>query len=378
MTMTDGPWSSLQRDERVGSHISQAGVALDGSIIVRGAIEHPIDEKRHFPPHGGNELRISRIHGMRIVRCQSLRDASGFLQVAEFGGEIHVPPPLASIIERAFRFGVKEPVSACLDYQVGQLSDSTSTIKTRVQPLTGWALHIIEIEGTIEVRLSAKLCATILESWNTSQSNYWGEDSASKIEATFGIRPETRIACYDSYVSALDQGDALPAFVPDTSEDRVLNIGDAPVGTMTQFAISGNRWLHFYENSESRSLSITEHDAPKRTTLGFLADSRGYRWPRMRVQGIDMDGIAAGLSAANSMRLTLSDGIFGDLSHGGPEGWSVEIIGVNLLVEVTGAGLKFTYEVKTATSERSGEFYLIWELLLLRYPKFARYRQPSR
>lgn len=374
MTTTDVPWGSLEKAERPGSHISEAGVALDGSLIAKGSIQHILDDNGYFLPHAGDVLRISRLRGMRIVRCRSSRDASGFLEVAEYGAEVHVPPPFAVIIQRALHLGLKEPIVAQLGYQIGQLVDSVSTIKTLVQPLTDWTLDIEEEAGTIHVRLSAALNATQLESWNTSHSNYWSSYPSNRIDVVFAITASTRVACYGAYVPVLDQGPNSVAIIPAISDSPALNICNAPVGTFTQFAISGSRWLHFYENSEMKSFSITEHDAPERTALGFLADSHRYRWPRITIDGIDLDGIAAAIAPTGSLRITLQNGRFGRLSYGGPEGRSIDIIGVDLTAKLSNVGLKFSYEVKTNNDVKSGEFYLMRELLILRYPKLASIR----
>jgi hypothetical protein len=87
-----------------------------------------------------------------------------------------------------------------------------------------------------------------------------------------------------------------------------------------------------------------------------------------------MDDIAATLEHSPSMRLSLRNGRFGSLSNDGSGGWSRDITGVDLMVELTEGGLNFTYKVETEKETKAEEFYLSWELLILRYPKFARHR----
>lgn len=121
-------------------HLNEARVALDGSLIVTGSIDHPADKEGYFPCPGADFLRISRTGGFRIVRCRSSRDRSGFLQADEYGSELHVPAPLVAMIERAFAFGAKEPCQATLAHQDGALTSSTSRIETLTQPLSDWTL----------------------------------------------------------------------------------------------------------------------------------------------------------------------------------------------------------------------------------------------
>jgi hypothetical protein len=376
MIKTDGPWGTRSKTEQNHQHISQAGVALDGSLIAAGSMSHPVDEHGHFPSPHADLIRISRVRGLRIVRCRASREPSGFLRAEEYGSELHLPPSLAAIIDRALKQGVREPVQVNLLHQDGQLSDSTSTIKTLTQPLTGWVMRIEEDEGTITVGLSATLHGTLLQDWNTSQSNYWNSSQRATLEVNFSIDPVTRIACYGSYVPALKEEPRIPALIPAPSGLSKLNIADAPVGTFAQFAISGDRWISFYESTgEWKSISITEHAPPTRTAQGVLSDSRGYRWPRIAIYGIDMDVIASAMVRSREMNLVMQNGKFGQVhySHGSDGSTDYDVSGVRLDLKLDSSGLHFDYTVDTEMGEKSGEFYLTWELLLLRYPRFAQY-----
>jgi len=347
---------------------------LDGSLIAAGSMSHPLDQHGHFPSPHADFLRISRVRGLRIVRCRASREPSGFLRAEEYGSELHLPPTLAAIIDRALKQGVKEPVQVNLLHQDGQLSDSTNTIKTLTQPLTGWEMRIEEDEGTITVSLSAILHGTLLQDWKTSQSNYWNSSERAMLEVNFSIDPVTRIACYGSYVPALKEEPRILAFIPAPSGLSKLNIADAPVGTFAQFAISGDCWISFYESTgEWKSISITEHSPPTRTAYGLLSDNRGYRWPRISIYGIDMDVIASAMMNSQETRIILQNGRFGQVhySHGSDGSTYYNISDVRLDLKIDSSGLHFDYTIIAEMIERSGNFYLKWELLLLRYPRFS-------
>ena len=374
MIKIDGPWGRRLKNDQNHPHISQANVALDGSLIATGSMNHPIDEHGHFPSPDADCLRISRLRGLRIARCRAFREPSGFLRMEEYGSELHVPSSLAAIVDRALKHGVKEPVHVNLLHQDGQISDSTSTIKTLIQPLTGWAMRIEDDEGTIRVALSAILHGSLIEDWNKSRSNYWNTSQQSMLEVNFSIDPVTRIACFGSYVPALQEEPKIPASIPALSGK--LNIADAPVGTFAQFAISGDRWISFYESTgEWKSISVTEHAPPTRTAQGLLSDSRGYRWPRLSIYGIDMDVIASAMVNSQKITIVMQNGEHGELyySHGSDGSTSHVINQIKIDLKLDSFGLCFDYTACTEKGERCGDFYLTWELLLLRYPRFSRY-----
>lgn len=185
MTGVDGPWGKRKGDDGNRQHLTQAGVALDGSLIATGTMHHPIDENGYFPSPDAHLLRISRVRGCRIMRCAASREPSGFHTVKELGSELHLPRWLADLINRALNHGVKQPIHVSAMHQDGGLSDSTSTIKTRIQPLTHWVVHIDEDKGVINVTLAATLHATLLEEWNTSTANYWSPKQQEKLEVNF-------------------------------------------------------------------------------------------------------------------------------------------------------------------------------------------------
>lgn len=379
MTRSIGPWGVRPSEERAEytAHIKQAGVDLDGNLVVTGSMDHPVDDHGHFPLISAQWLRISRVRGMRIVRCRAWREASGFLGVEELGSELHIPQALETIINRALFSGVKAPLVASLEYQDGLLADSTSRAQTLTQPLSGWTLRIEEKEGAISVVISAFLHASYLEDWNTSRSNYWKNAPAqSRITLSFEVDPITRIACFGSYVpSLIRESEGLPV-APPRSTLAALNIENATVGVFTAFAVDGDRWVNFHERDhENRGISITEHGPPTRTAEGFLNDSRDYRWPRVSLYGIDLGLISSQMIRSRAYRMIFSNGHFGALTYHREEP-SEEITEAEIEVKLTQKGLELFYQLR-GPAIKPGQFTLPWELLILRYPAFCRFRHTT-
>lgn len=370
-----GPWGKTGGADS-GHHIGSAQVALDGAIVAVGALRHQTDDEGRFPSLIAEHVRISRAYGMRLVRCQGLRDDSGFLKVVEFGSELHIPDPIKSMIERALWLGTKQPISATFSDQAGQLTDSTRTDQRLSQPLSDWTIHISEEQGRVTVLLSAALHALHIEDWNKSTSNYWSEQPTARLEACFTVDPITRIACFGSYVSSLADAAQIPALLPEPSSLSALDIKNAPIGTQREFAFGDGRWFSFHESTSLSYLSITEQTPPSRTASGFIASDSRAKLPSISIYGLTMDAICfATRNSSTICRLDEGECV-GTLDYPSSDGHWDKIKSVKTEISLKDTGLHFSISINLP-KRQSINFYLPWELLILRYPKFIRKPFPT-
>ena len=356
-------------------HLNEIGVAFDGSLIAVGSIDHPVDENGHFPCPEAELVRISREGGLRIMRCRAFRTPSGFLRAEEYGSELLVPAPLAAIVERALRIGAKEALRASLTHQDGQLRDSTSRMSTLSQPLSAWSLEVDEAGGAVHVVLSARLHGEVIPEWLTSMANYWPAEQDSRLVVRFRVDPITRVACFGAYAPALTKEPETLAAIPTARGLAALDLGNAPVGPFAQFAIGDTRWYYIFEGDTQRYLSITEHAPPMRTPLGLLRDTCGYRWPRLELRGIDMRAIASMLGSHNLRSSVTSDTIGEAFESYGSDGFDTySITSLALDFSLNETGLRLRIEGHTKRGPISRDMLLMWELLILRFPYFTRFR----
>lgn len=349
------------------------GIALDGSLIVLGSIAHPADEAGHFPCPDGELLRITR--GLAIARCHAVREPSGFVRVIEHGSELFLPAPFHAILDHALRFGAPEPLRASLAHQDGELRSSTSRDKTLEQPLSAWTLEVDDIDGRLDVALSAALHGSVIPAWRTSSANYWPAGQDARLDVRFRIDPITRVACYGAYVPGLAKEPASPAAIPADPHRARLDIAQAPVAPHDQFAVSGTSWYNFNERKAPPSFSVTEHAPPTRTPAGLLQDHCGYRWPRVSIYGLDMNAIAALLGHADGLRASVTSDTIGQAftSHG-PDGYeSHRIADMTLHFALDHSGLRISIEGRANGAPLSRDLLLTWELLILRFPQFTRF-----
>ncbi|MET0588604.1 MAG: hypothetical protein ABWZ75_08790 [Novosphingobium sp.] len=356
-------------------HLREIGVALDGSLVALGSMDYPEDVTGHFPCPDAEFVRISRVDGLRIVRCRAFRETSGFLCAEEYGPELHVPASLAAIVERALRLGAKQAVQASLNYQDGELRSSTSRVKTLHQPLSCWTLNLDEVGGGVNVVLSARLHGSVIPEWSTSTANYWPAELDLSLKVEFRIDPITRVACFGAHVPTLEKEPATPASVPMVRSLASLDVADAPVGTFAQFAMGGTRWYSLYEGEASRYLSITEHAPPTRTPIGLLNDNGSYRWPRISIHGIDMRAVASMLRQSNNFRSSVTSSTVGEAyrSFGSDGSETYFIADLALDFRLDTEGLHIRINGKTQREAIALDLLLIWETLILRFPYYTRF-----
>ncbi len=371
-----GPWGNANNPPTVKPHISSAQVALDGGLVAIGSLSHPTDDDGHFPSHVSECVRISRAYGMRIVRCRAKRLTSGFLKVDEFGSELGIPDPLSSMIEHALRNGAKQPIVVTLTHQAGQLADSTRTDKRLVQPLSDWTLDIREDQGHITVQLSAALHGLDIEEWQKSTSNYWSGQLKTRLEARLTVDPVTRIACFGSYVPSLPDTVSTPALLPEPSLLSTLDINNAPVGTFTERVFGDGRWFSFFEATSLSYLVIVPESTPSRTTAGFLGLGSHSLGPSVSIHGLTMDAIWFATRNSPTVKRLDEGECVGTLTGGGSDGWIEKITSVETEISLNETGLHFAIDIRAPRTSLM-KFYLPWELLILRYPKFLHGRNPT-
>ena len=364
-----GPWSASPPNGS-GRHIRQAGVARDSAFVLRGHIQHPVDDDGIYPCPQADHVRISRTFGMRIVRCRAERDISGFVTTQEFGGEVHLPEQVASILNRAFAGRLRQPISMRLHQQMGELAHSTRPEGRIDQPLSDWSLDIEERDDDLYVILSATLHGAHLEEWQTRTANHWGRQTGAQLVIQFTMDAVTRIACFGYYAPSLSTNAVAPTPLPPPATLAELDIATAPVGTFTQCAVGPDGLISFHESLELGFLYLTRLSHPARTDAGFLPSHMNHVWPRLSLRGITMASIRFSLLNCPAIRLTAEGDCVGDLQYAGPDGWMSNLIQWTADIRRDEVGLHFAVEARSAEASRTLSFRLPWELLILRYPGF--------
>jgi hypothetical protein len=344
-------------------------VALDGSLVLRGIISHPVDDDGIYPCPVSDHVRISRTFGTRLVRCQATRDISGFLTKEEFGGEVQLPEPIAFTLIRAFSVRVKEPIVLRLDQQAGFLADSTSRESRLCQPLSDWSLTIEERDDDLHVALSAKLYGAKVEEWQkNSTANHWQRQPSARIDIQFVLDAITRTACFGCYSPSISTEGTAAASLPAPAKLTELDISTAPVGEFVQCGVAPDRLVSIHESAELGCLSLDRRALPKRTPAGFLATTMTYVWPRLTLYGITMASLRFALRSNPSLRLTAEGDQAGHLHYGGSDGEIINVTGWTADIKRDEVGLHFDIEALSTRTPQRLIFRLPWETLILRYP----------
>ncbi|MCP1471369.1 hypothetical protein J3E64_003076 [Sphingobium sp. OAS761] len=365
-----GPWGATPPQHSGGKHIRQAGVARDGAFVLPGRIRHPVDDDGIYPNPQADYVRMSRTFGMRIVRCRAARDISGFVTAQEFGGEAHLPEPIASTLSRAFSGSVKHPISLRLNQQAGVLAHGTNPEGRIYQPLSDWSLEIEDRDDDLHVTLSATLHGLHLEEWQTRTTNHWEKQAGARIVIQFVIDAITRVACFGYYAPNLSTEAVAPAPLPPPATLTELDISTAPVGTFNQCGVGPNGLVSFHEAIELGYLSLTRLSHPARTEAGFLPTHMNHVWPRLTLHGVTMASIRFALLNNPAMRLNAEGDCVGNLQYGGPDGWMTNITRWMADIRRDETGLHFDVEAHSSEAPRRLTFRLPWEMLILRYPGF--------
>lgn len=369
MTST-GPWGArpMQHGDK---HIRQAGVGLDGSLVLSGSISHPVDDGGVYPCPVSDHVRISRTFGTRLVRCKATRDISGFLTTEEFGGEVQLPEPIASTLIRACSVRVEEPIILRLDQQAGFLADRASRESRLCQPLSDWSLTIEERDYKLHVSLSARLYGANVEEWQKkSTGNHWQRQTGARIDIQFVMDAITRIACFGYYSPSIPTEGTFAASLPAPTKLNDLDITTATVGTFVQCGVAPDRLVSIHESAELGCLSLTRQAHPKRTPAGFLATTMTHVWPGLTLYGITMASFRFALRSNPSLRLTAAGDQAGYLHYGGPEGEIINVTCWTADIKRDEVGLHFDIEALSARTPLRLVFRLPWEMLILRYPGF--------
>lgn len=352
--------------------LASASVDLNGDLVAVGRLTHPPDDAGYFAPLDLEALRITRgAPGMRIAGSDAARHPSGFFEVAQAGSELSVPEALAVTIRHSLQFGANGPIEVHLLHQDGRLTCSAEGEERREQPLSDWRLRLEDRDGEIHVDLSAALHADHFKSWNRAAANYWSGRPGSRVEAAFAVDRATRIACFGSYIESVHRpdSDGVPVAPPDF-DGASLSLGKAPVGSATEFGVSEGRWMDVgHYSGRWPSVAITEHRDVRRLPSGFLTGGN-YVWPRLWIQGLDLDRAVAALES-RPLLFSEANGLRASLGYDGPEGWSEWVRLDSLEIALGADGLTLSYALGGPVAKTGTKVLLPWELLILRYPMLA-------
>ena len=375
-------------------HLRDARVDLDSQILVDGLVDLPPDRDGLFPRAAHDTLRLdAKTTLMRLAVARASRDpASGFLRSEETGPAVYLPPPIATVIHRALCFSPPEPVHLRLGGEAGSLQSGPSIDGSKKQPLSDWLLELEETDDGLSIRLSAALKATRpIKDWLKDTGNFWDpvDGEPARLGVEFRVDRVTRAAAFAAYFPEL-AGTPLGEAEPGTTSLRDLRLDQALIGPHTMFGTtSRGQWASFYQGEGwTPSIAITPMGPERRTTTGFLECRMSYQWPRIWMQGIDLDVVANAMGADPSVTLTLENGGFGSLQQhhsvydtSGPLP-RMRVIGARLDFKLTVAGLEFAYDLQIdelaavgVPGRVTGDITLAWELLILRFPRFLRHRQ---
>lgn len=370
----------VARVEDAVSRSPQIGVDLDGDLIGEGALTFPPDSEGRFPIVDADEIKFASRRGrVWLAPCRSWRDPSGFLRSEEVGAALYLPPTFVSALKTALKIGVTEPVELSYSGQAGALSDSSSMLRGISQELTNWRMTIDRRNDGIEARISAELHATSLLENFPSRQNFWADQPGpSQLEARLTIDDVTRVACFGAYVPELEDEKAEAAALPPLF--HTLDVRRAPVGQFHIFGLDRDEWIYVYDTSGRHgydgnypALTFAPHPAPSRSRSGLLQDRSAYGWPRVSIYGVTLDLVASSMREKLAVRLQIEGDAVGELTWFRNEPPAETITAADLHFAIDVDGLAVRCEIK-AGSTRSYAFRLSWELLLLRYPEFARLR----
>jgi hypothetical protein len=380
-------------------HLRTACVDLDGNIIGTGRMIHPPDDNGYFPAQQSNQLRLSRQLGIQfglyVAPCRATRDpSSGFLTTEEFGSELNIPEPLALVIMQRLRLGTSERIEMSLWHQNGNLASSTNRSAGYRQLLSEWILEISESAGSVTIKISAALQASRpIEQWMTKAriGNFWTTQDATapRLQIEMTIDLATRVACFGTGVEGLTHEKLSEFAQPTSTSIERLDIEQAPVGPSCAFGFHQKRWLDFYHNEDA--LALTWMGPQRRSTTGFIRHDGNYLWPRIWMHGVKLEMVADTMGGKQPVsRLTMSDGVFGELQDHPIrfEGYNPHpiqlIVEATLDFALTTRGLAFSYRCLVNDLDLSslpyrpgwidGNATLPWELLIFRHPQFLRHR----
>ncbi|MBK8158486.1 MAG: hypothetical protein IPK59_06855 [Rhodospirillaceae bacterium] len=390
-------------------HLRDARVDLDGNVIASGRMIFASDNGGVFAAQECDQVQISRLGPLRVVACKSRRDSdSGFLVSEAVGPALSFPDVFATVIRRACWLSPKEAIVMSLGHQDGALASSVDRDAVS-QPLSDWKLEVEAIEGAIHVRASAALRATLpFNLRNKDIGSYWSSrEETERISVTFSVDPVTRTACFGSYTGVLSDkwcaGDAVPA----RTSLQALRLDTAPVGPFNEMGPAAETgWIKvqswFTPNAPSGqsvlALIFNRVASIARTESGFLASTdRDSGQRSIWFEGINLVIVADLMRHANTMKLSLTDGISGylwdpseqrhfydmDISPT-PEQHFLE---ATISFALTARGLECHYRIhvndlhviRLGTKYQRGwiedSVTLPWELLILRHPQFLQRRE---
>lgn len=359
--------------------LSEIGVDLNGNLVVPGTMVFPADDAGLFPRMETGHLRISRLWGLHLAPCQVVREASGFILPSEVGSELSMPGQFSDLIASMAKYGQEGRTETRLPGQGGELRSGARNEAKHSQPLSDWSLVVEITEDWMKVSLSAKLHAETIVGLD---GNFWSAQEGATIELAFEIDPATRLACFEKRSDANSHGAELVE-APTKSNLKSLNLSNAMIGADgSVLGISGNRWVCISWGAAPADFTdFSYYQSAFRTNQEFVK-LKDRTKPHISITCISIDFIHKIVRESTSADLEFHNGSFGILSYGGGSGSKWEVIrDLCLSIKLDDGGLHFSYIAYASyelTSQRSrikGEFSILWEVLILRFPMIAQLRK---
>ena len=421
------PGPPIRDNVRSDLHLRNARVDLDGRIIAEGFVEYPPDEDGLFTQASHKYLALSidrEVVGPKpgkVVPVRVRRDKrSGFFVSEAIGPTIHPPSWICVLLYCELRFGPKNSVPARPTSEPGYLRTENVSGQTHRQPLSDWKLDTDFNDGEAEITLSAALAQPDdpdrKDSDGKTARQYWtlGPKNAPRLRVTFKVDLATRavyLGAYDRLLEAPTSRQSFRGGAPifrwlyrptnERGDDAGVSLETAQLGHVGAIYGKGSPkpWVSVHSTryiiAESGvpngkflpSISFSNFERLERDDNGFIIEAQQW-FPRVSLDGVNLETIADLLKERRHAQLTHNDGISGDLGDPRAERDEYEIgkrvdrkiYRAALSFKVSSAGLTIAYRVFCPTWRQNlpnagwfeGSCVLSWNVLIIHYPELAK------
>lgn len=333
--------------------------------------------------------------------CRATRDPkSGFLVSESFGPEVWLPGEISGALLDAFHSSVRKHRDLTLGHQAGALARAPGDRIRSPQALSAWHVTLEQVDGYVGVSMSAALRRTDPDLLDKPPENHWDSvGDPARITVSLRVDPATRVACFgahtglegepppEEYQRVLAARRARRPYPPLPAAGHALSLETAPVGVRRGLAsvraggltLSQSGWINLFESHGRPTLALSPDFPGPKAPSGFLTHG-DFGWPRLWFEGINLDVIADVMGPSPSVSMTISGENGSYVQFAGFETPSDPIVETHLRAEIAEDGLTLSCRCKSLDRKtqrptwREATLTLSWELLILRYPRFLRFR----
>jgi hypothetical protein len=322
-------------------------------------------------------MRLTVDDELIFAACDVVRDGvTGYLIAHSAGPELVIPDEASSVIRTVLVHAGRAPLP------FSTRSGGALINGEHIQGLTdlfGSVQSFGEEDadgGVVVVQLTASLRA------GRKEQNYWPASLVpEKVSLSFTIKPMERVVRFGAHSGALP-GELVKARQSLPSDLDSMRLADTLIGSLDRsYGRSDDGSLvalHTRHNGEP-TLTLEFGLQEQRDRSGLIAMRNGF--PRIRFAPIDLDDIAErmGPDLRFAIELGESQSTNIDYTGGSPDGpgRSGHTSASRLDFEVVRAGLVVDWFARREgnSSPLQGRVTVPWEVLVMRFPRFRRYRE---